>query len=539
MSQAIKVYIKILFLSFFILHPCWNIFNNKNNANIHAQIVKSYNTGKMKTAYELIEKHFPYDKKKAGQYFIQIKILFFLKEFDKAQALIEELQDRKLCFDKLLKEELKTIKEDLEKEKNIYKQDIQNHTDAEHTHEFLKYLYSNDCCSAYMNIFYNKYNVRGLKATKNIKTGDTIMSLDKNFLLTDKKARDYIIERLSQDKQQGQMFMSQLEYPKTTSIAIFILEHRHDVEYEQYFNIIFSNDYSSFPYFFDKKTHDILLGTTALEKIEEKETIISHDWNEMQKIDAFKQYSYEDFKKAFCGVISRTYGATVNQKESITCLAPFMDLENHSNKTNTRWFFDSEDQHFKLQATMDINKDEELLTSYGSTKSNTELLYTYGFAIEENKNNANIFLKYKNHFYKCTDNLSRSTDNSGESELGNLICMIYNDSDEKEGWGRVKTTFNTILNLCYKLFKQRQYNMNIIQEALNKDKDTMSFNKKNCYYIVIEEQEVTKKIIEKIEKIINILKKEPNSEDLDKILSSTNLFDDNEKALIEELVKNR
>ena len=226
MRQCIKFYIKLLFLSFLIIHPCWNIFN-KTDHHIHAQIVKNYNMGKLKTAYELIEKHFPYEFKKPGQYFIQIKILLFLKDFDKAQELIDELQSRGLCFDKSLKDELNIINEDVKREKEIYKQDLEKHPDAAHTREFLKYLYSHDCCSAYMNIFYNNYNVRGLKATRDIKSKNTIMFIDKNFLLTNKKAYDYIIQKVSTEdnSKQGHIFITRLKYPVTSSFAIFILEH--------------------------------------------------------------------------------------------------------------------------------------------------------------------------------------------------------------------------------------------------------------------------------------------------------------------------
>ena len=539
MNRTINVFIKTLFLFSFVLHSCWDLFKNKNNDKIRSNIVKSYQMGKMKEAYDLIEEHFTYDQKKPGDYFIQIKILLFLREFDKAKTLIEELQARDLCFDKLLKDELRVLKEDLEKEKEIYVQDLATHADAAHTREFLKYLYDHNCCSNSMNIFYNKYNVRGLKATKDIKAKDTIIFVDKSLLLTDSKANDYIVQKLAtdDDKNQGDIFMSCLEYPKTSSLAIFILEHRHDVEYEQYFNIIFSNDYSSFPYFFDAKTRDILCGTTALEKIKEKEYIILHDWNEMQKTEAFKQYSYEDFKKAFCGVLSRTYGITVSPQEHGSCLAPFMDLENHNKETNTRWFFDQKDQHFKLVATKDIQKGEELLTSYGPTKSNTELLYTYGFALEDNKDNANIFINYKGSLYKCTDNVSKSSDNSGESELGNLLYRIYNDCDKKDKNARLKATFNTLLELCYQIFKNRIYNMNIIQKLLQDEKDTLSFNEKNCYYIVIEEQEIVKKIIYKLEEVVKTLAQDTSGDHLVTQLLSSKLFTDPEIVFLKEFTQ--
>lgn len=66
-------------------------------------------------------------------------------------------------------------------------------------------------------------------------------------------------------------------------------------------------------------------------------------------------------------------------------MVPLVDMINHSNESNSLWYFDDKLDSFILIATSDIKKNEEIFDSYG-TKSNVDFLLYYGFTLETNPN---------------------------------------------------------------------------------------------------------------------------------------------------------
>ena len=67
-------------------------------------------------------------------------------------------------------------------------------------------------------------------------------------------------------------------------------------------------------------------------------------------------------------------------------LVPFCDLLNHSSNYNTNWSFNSINNKFELKSNQFIKKNNELLDTYGTFKSNTMLMLHYGFTLNNNFN---------------------------------------------------------------------------------------------------------------------------------------------------------
>lgn len=89
------------------------------------------------------------------------------------------------------------------------------------------------------------------------------------------------------------------------------------------------------------------------------------------------------------------------------CLIPLLDFCNHSLSPNASWELDSESKTISLVSSREIQADEEVTISYGQ-KSNCELLFIYGFAIEENPlNSFSIippFIDYQNETSEFLEN---------------------------------------------------------------------------------------------------------------------------------------
>lgn len=117
--------------------------------------------------------------------------------------------------------------------------------------------------------------------------------------------------------------------------------------------------------------------------------------------------NYNDFFKLFLKfrilVCSRVFGYTKDFDDEVG-LVPYADLFNHSNKSNTTWYFNSSLDSFILEATKDIKKNEEIYDSYGN-KTNEQLLRYYSFTIPKNKNSI-IKLKHKNNIYELDEDTS-------------------------------------------------------------------------------------------------------------------------------------
>ena len=96
-------------------------------------------------------------------------------------------------------------------------------------------------------------------------------------------------------------------------------------------------------------------------------------------------YSLSEFEWASAIIASRLFDVDIAGKTT-QVLAPLADLLNHGSVLNNAdWGFDDKRQVFLVTTVADIKAGQEILFSYGS-KSNAQLLHSYGFALESNAN---------------------------------------------------------------------------------------------------------------------------------------------------------
>ena len=115
---------------------------------------------------------------------------------------------------------------------------------------------------------------------------------------------------------------------------------------------------------------------------------ILHTYLKKKRLIPDEYINYDDFYKIFLKyrilVCSRVFGYEKRNLDEVG-LVPYADLFNHSNDSNTQWYFSDIKNAFILEATKNIKKGNEIYDSYGN-KTNMELLMYYGFTIPNNKN---------------------------------------------------------------------------------------------------------------------------------------------------------
>ena len=114
----------------------------------------------------------------------------------------------------------------------------------------------------------------------------------------------------------------------------------------------------------------------ALEPVEDK----------LKKFSISKNIKYNDilgeFKYNYDIAVTRNFGRPGSNYD-INTMVPFLDLLNHSDKTNTHWLYEDKKEGYTLIAVRNIEKGEEVTVTYG--KFYNSLLYkTYGFVIPGN-----------------------------------------------------------------------------------------------------------------------------------------------------------
>ena len=149
----------------------------------------------------------------------------------------------------------------------------------------------------------------------------------------------------------------------------------------------------------------------------------------------------EEFKYNYDLALTRNYGRPSSFYD-INTMVPYLDLINHSDKNNTYWFYDDNNEAYSLVAMKDIDKNKEITLSYGKYY-NSYLYKNYGFVIPGNIYHEHI------EIILCNENFDLSVDSLKDT---------------------VKNIFNTII-------KRNKKNIDETKQCILKDLN----NKKNYY----------------------------------------------------------
>lgn len=163
-----------------------------------------------------------------------------------------------------------------------------------------------------------------------------------------------------------------------TRLALFLL--RRDDSWRPYFDIL-PTDLTHFPLSNCQIVENELHGSPTLPKLKKFQAAIQQEWIDLLARDpSLSQLSLEAFQEARLLVSSRSFSVRVGGM-SQPCLAPVVDMLNHSLCPNVAWRqFGAQIEIYCLKS---IDAYEELTCSYGP-KSNSALLVNYGFVIDNN-----------------------------------------------------------------------------------------------------------------------------------------------------------
>ena len=145
----------------------------------------------------------------------------------------------------------------------------------------------------------------------------------------------------------------------------------------------------------------------------------------------------EKFKKNFIYVSTRNFERRNSFFEEVNTLVPFLDLLNHDNIYNTWFIYDEKREGFSLYAIKDIEKKEEINTSYGRL-NNIYLYSIYGFTIKDNIYSSNINIEIDGKKITIFPNK--------KEEQIKKVMSIFNNYDKKELMIKMKGSFINRLN---------------------------------------------------------------------------------------------
>ena len=456
--------------------------------------------------------------------------------------------------EKLLVNKNRKLKNILEAKKKQILANINNFKSYPKYINFLQYLYKNNSFFPKIEIQFYTDDYRGVVAKNKILKNEIIMAIPKECLITLEVALN-----TSYGKKISGFMYHELNSPKHCLLSSFLLFEQNNPLYKYYFDLL-PNDYSNFPIFYTEKELDYLKGSPFLNLITNKKMDMRMDYNKLcEKIENFKNFTFEKFCQARVIVSSRVFGISIN-KVKTDALVPFADLLNHRRPRQTQWFYDDNKNAFIVQAIEEINPGQEIFDSYGK-KTNSRFLLNYGFALENNDmgeyqltvvfNNEYPLFDIKKKLFKNEFDFTKIynlNNNFQESQILELISylrfLLYDDNINNI----FKTIFtsknkkNEEMTLNYYFFYpiNRDIEIKVLkqlkllcEQALakypttmkedqrifneNKNKKDFNFNYRNCLLLLMSEKKVLNYYINFCEYCLKLLKTKKKIEVLGKI----------------------
>ena len=437
--KRLKVFLSILII---VILGCVSIFfiyreilNKKANDSYYFHKHKAREFLKEGLFYDALissDKAILKEKDNPNAYFLKIKALLKLKNFDEIENYINEAKS--LCKQDF---EIKKITK-LENLLQKYLNSISKHKVK---------IKDND-------IFYNDFGVRGVKATKKINSGKVIVEIPRDMLILSSEAKKIICEKYSKENKKNikeiEKIIDQCYKKNTFSLGLFLLENKNNEKFKEYLNIIFSNNYSSFPITFNEKTIALLDNTSLENNIYNLKKDLDHDLDLLYKIDSVKKYDKQTLINIYSAVSSRNFGWDFNGKNEML-LVTYIDLVNNGKNKNSNWYFDSKKNSFCLKTIKNIKENEEIFDEYGSLKSNSRLLLNYGFTLPENNENSECVIDINEIPFVCRKNVDKNDKNN--NLLDALKYLREKNNTEGNNLSKIekeKTIMNILQNICAK-----------------------------------------------------------------------------------------
>lgn len=174
-------------------------------------------------------------------------------------------------------------------------------------------------------------------------------------------------------------------------IKLQLVHEKHlgtDSQWFPYINSLPGPKDLTVPFYFDE--HDLvwLKGTGIYGEIESTKQQWRKEWESaLEQVGGTESmYSFDEYQWACIMYTSRSFPARIiypNTEEGLSMLVPIIDSVNHKPQTPIHWE-GTVDGSFDLRSAYNIEKGQEIFNNYGA-KGNEELMFGYGFALENNK----------------------------------------------------------------------------------------------------------------------------------------------------------
>lgn len=488
-------------------------------------------------ALESSNKAISKDEYNPNGYFLKIKSLIKLKRFEDVEEYITKAKS--LCKQDFENKKINKLENLYRTEKGCFEKFLKEHDNAKLIKPYLNSISKHKVKIKDNDIFYNDFGVRGVKATKKINPGEVIVEVPRDMLILSSEAKKIICERYSKENKKNikeiEKIIDQCYKKNTFSLGLFLLENKNNEKFKEYLNIIFSNDYSSFPITFNEKTIALLDNTSLENNIYNLKKDLDHDLDLLYKIDSVKKYDKQTLINIYSAVSSRNFGWDFNGKNEML-LVTYIDLVNNGKKKNSNWYFDSKKNSFCLKTIKNIKENEEIFDEYGSLKSNSRLLLNYGFTLPENNENSECVIDINEIPFVCRKNVNKK--DKSNNLLDVLKYLRKKNNTEENNLSKIeneKNIMNILQNICAK--KKSKFNTTLDEDKkfLKDNSSKMSFNEINCYRIRIEEKEVLDWILKFVEECIAVLSKYSTTENLVKFIKEEKNIDKSVKEYLSDV----
>ena len=436
--------------------------------------------------------------------------------------------------------------------------------------KFLRELYKYNSFFPKLEIHFYTDDYRGVLAKNNIVKDEIIMTIPRECLISLETAfeTDY-------GKKIEEFMYKELNSPKHCLLTSFLLYEEKNPKYKYYFDLL-PKDFSNFPIFYTSKELEYLKGSPFLLQILEKKEDMKSDYAILcQYLPDFKQFSYLKFCQARLLISSRIFGISINDNKT-DVLAPFADLLNHKRPRQTQWYYDDNLESFVIQATEDIKEGNEIFDSYGR-KTNARFLLNYGFCLEDNDTSEFLITVNFNENYPLYEekkkffqneyelvrrfNLNNNFYESQIIELLSFLRFILFEGDINELYNAISTSdniYNEEVPLTFYYIQPITKELEIkvlkhlgllcrralgkypttFEEDLNliKSKKNISFNLRNCLYLLMSEKTVLSYFIYFCEYCLELLKLKTQMEVLTKLSTDYKYSDCQFDFYIQEVV---
>lgn len=282
---------------------------------------------------------------------------------------------------------------------------------------------------------------RGIYSTENIKKGVSIIKIKSKFLIEYNKIyKKYPIEDIEE---------------KNSLVAYFLVieNNKKDSFWKEYINSLPEN-LDEFLYYWDDKKINLLKNTSMTTEdfysLDDHLECLISDYeiiNSYNKENNILNINDDDFFNEYIRmrilVGSRIFGYKKDNEDE-SGIVPYVDMINHSVKSNTTWYYDDEKKSFILEAIKNIPKGEEIVDDYGD-KNNIDFLLYYGFTLKDNENPIlRIKLKKEKIEFNKTNYHEIINNNNKDELLKNLIKISKN---HKKNIDKNKNIDQNIINI--------------------------------------------------------------------------------------------